>query len=157
VEEGALRRSMRPCRRNSTKRFDELSGDDGWTFLPIHNPGTNYTCRAPFKALATGEFIREQIFNWTLYHRAARQAGIRRPQHRSGTRYEALTAKCDHGHTRCPTNFIAVGQQGRGSTAFALNAFFEANGRSKGRQRSRTRKTCEFGSTLSAEPNLHQC
>jgi hypothetical protein len=34
-------------------------------FLPITTKAYLYLSGTPFKALATGEFIEEQIFNWT--------------------------------------------------------------------------------------------
>jgi hypothetical protein len=48
--------------------FDEeletLSGDES-DFLPISTRSHLYLSGTPFKALASGEFIEEQIFNWT--------------------------------------------------------------------------------------------
>lgn len=34
-------------------------------FLPIATKAYLYLSGTPFKALSTGEFIEEQIFNWT--------------------------------------------------------------------------------------------
>jgi hypothetical protein len=42
----------------------ELSGTEK-NFLPISTKAYLYLSGTPFKALATGEFIEEQIFNWT--------------------------------------------------------------------------------------------
>jgi hypothetical protein len=42
----------------------ELSGNEN-NFLPISTRGYLYLSGTPFKALSTGEFIEEQIFNWT--------------------------------------------------------------------------------------------
>ena len=42
----------------------ELSGNET-NFLPISTKSYLYLSGTPFKALATGEFIEEQIFNWT--------------------------------------------------------------------------------------------
>jgi hypothetical protein len=42
----------------------ELSGSED-KFLPISTRAYLYLSGTPFKALATGEFIEEQIFNWT--------------------------------------------------------------------------------------------
>ena len=44
--------------------LDELSGEET-DFLPITTRAYLYLSGTPFKALATGEFIEEQIFNWT--------------------------------------------------------------------------------------------
>ena len=48
--------------------FDEALGELGGSednFLPISTKAYLYLSGTPFKALATGEFIEEQIFNWT--------------------------------------------------------------------------------------------
>ena len=44
--------------------LDELGNDEA-DFLPITTRAYLYLSGTPFKALATGEFIEEQIFNWT--------------------------------------------------------------------------------------------
>lgn len=44
--------------------LSELSGKET-DFLPITTKAYLYLSGTPFKALATGEFIEEQIFNWT--------------------------------------------------------------------------------------------
>ena len=44
--------------------LDELGNDEA-EFLPITTRSYLYLSGTPFKALATGEFIEEQIFNWT--------------------------------------------------------------------------------------------
>jgi hypothetical protein len=44
--------------------LEELSGAED-DFLPITTKAYLYLSGTPFKALATGEFIEEQIFNWT--------------------------------------------------------------------------------------------
>ena len=44
--------------------LEELSGSED-NFLPISTRAYLYLSGTPFKALATGEFIEEQIFNWT--------------------------------------------------------------------------------------------
>jgi hypothetical protein len=44
--------------------LSELSGSED-NFLPISTRAYLYLSGTPFKALATGEFIEEQIFNWT--------------------------------------------------------------------------------------------
>ena len=44
--------------------LDELSGSEK-DFLPITTKAYLYLSGTPFKALSSGEFIEEQIFNWT--------------------------------------------------------------------------------------------
>ncbi len=46
------------------EELDELGGDEK-DFLQIATRAYLYLSGTPFKALATGEFIEEQIFNWT--------------------------------------------------------------------------------------------
>jgi hypothetical protein len=46
------------------EELDELGNDED-DFLPITTRAYLYLSGTPFKALATGEFIEEQIFNWT--------------------------------------------------------------------------------------------
>ncbi|MCO5216498.1 MAG: hypothetical protein M9950_10140 [Thermomicrobiales bacterium] len=46
------------------EQMAELNHDEG-DFLPISSRAYLYLSGTPFKALATGEFIEEQIFNWT--------------------------------------------------------------------------------------------
>lgn len=46
------------------EELDELGSDEN-DFLPITTRAYLYLSGTPFKALATGEFIEEQIFNWT--------------------------------------------------------------------------------------------
>jgi hypothetical protein len=48
----------------SNEELDELGNDED-DFLPITTKAYLYLSGTPFKALATGEFIEEQIFNWT--------------------------------------------------------------------------------------------
>jgi hypothetical protein len=50
-------------------------------FLPITTRAYLYLSGTPFRALATGEFIEEQIFNWT-YADEQRQGGVRGEQPR---------------------------------------------------------------------------
>jgi len=48
----------------ATMKASELSEKET-DFLPITTRAYLYLSGTPFRALATGEFIEEQIFNWT--------------------------------------------------------------------------------------------
>ena len=49
-------------------------------FLPITTRAYLYLSGKPFKALSTGEFIEEQIFNLDVHRRAARQGSVPRQE-----------------------------------------------------------------------------
>ncbi|CAM5615748.1 hypothetical protein [Rhodanobacter lindaniclasticus] len=54
-------------------------------FLPITTKAYLYLSGTPFKALATGEFIEEQIFNWTYTDEQRVKEDTRSPTPISGT------------------------------------------------------------------------
>ncbi len=51
-------------------------------FLPITTKAYLYLSGTPFKALATGEFIEEQIFNWTYTDEQRAKEEFRRQEPR---------------------------------------------------------------------------
>jgi hypothetical protein len=61
------RRERRPERAVGTREAE---------FLPITTRAYLYLSGTPFKALATGEFIEEQIFNWTYTDEQRAKAGV---------------------------------------------------------------------------------
>jgi hypothetical protein len=110
--------------------FDEgleaLSGEES-DFLPITTRAYLYLSGTPFKALATGEFIEEQIFNWTYTdeQRAKQQFAAERPG--EWNPYAALPEMRLLTY-QMPDELIAIASQGE-FDEFDLNAFFEASGR----------------------------
>ncbi len=95
-------------------------------FLPITTKAYLYLSGTPFKALATGEFIEEQIFNWTYTDEqrakqffSAKALGKRNP-------YGALPQMRLLTY-QMPDELIAVANEGE-FDEFDLNAFFEAVG-----------------------------
>ncbi len=95
-------------------------------FLPITTRAYLYLSGTPFKALATGEFIEEQIFNWTYTDEqrakaafAARHPGERNP-------YGALPQMRLLTY-QMPDELLAIASGGE-FDEFDLNAFFEATG-----------------------------
>ena len=96
-------------------------------FLPIITKAYLYLSGTPFKALATGEFIEEQIFNWTYTdeQRAKEEFAGKNPgQHNP---YGALPRM--HLLTyQMPDELVAIASAGE-FDEFDLNAFFEASGK----------------------------
>jgi hypothetical protein len=98
-------------------------------FLPISTKAYLYLSGTPFKALATGEFIEEAIFNWTYTdeQRAKEAFAKKNPSERNP--YGALPRL--HLLTyQMPPELIAVANAGE-FDEFDLNAFFEASGEGK--------------------------
>jgi hypothetical protein len=98
-------------------------------FLPITTRAYLYLSGTPFKALATGEFIEEQIFNWTYTdeQRAKEEFAAEHPAewnpYGALPRMQLLTY-------RMPDELLAIASGGE-FDEFDLNAFFEATGRGK--------------------------
>ena len=105
--------------------LSELSEKES-EFLPITTRAYLYLSGTPFRALATGEFIEEQIFNWTYTDEqrvkedfAARHPGVRSP-YGALPQLRLLTYQM-------PDELLAVASEGE-FDEFDLNAFFEAAG-----------------------------
>ncbi len=99
-------------------------------FLPITTRAYLYLSGTPFKALANGEFIEEQIFNWTYTDEqrskseyAANHPGERNP-------YAALPEMRLLTY-QMPDELVAIAHQGE-FDEFDLGAFFEASGAGPG-------------------------
>jgi len=99
-------------------------------FLPITTRAYLYLSGTPFKALARGEFIEEQIFNWTYTDEqrakeafAAMRPGERNP-YGSLPQMRLLTYQM-------PDELLAIASGGE-FDEFDLNAFFEASGSGAG-------------------------
>jgi hypothetical protein len=95
--------STTPAWRPSNEELDELGNDEDR--VPAdHHPAYLYLSGTPFKALATGEFIEEQIFNWTYTdeQRAKAEFAVAHPD-ASGTR-TGRCRRCGCSPTRCRTS-----------------------------------------------------
>lgn len=105
--------------------LDELGSDEA-EFLPITTRAYLYLSGTPFKALATGEFIEEQIFNWT--YTDEQEAKARWELERQGERnpYGALPEMRLLTY-QMPDDILSVAAQGE-FDEFDLNTFFEATG-----------------------------
>jgi hypothetical protein len=105
----------------------EPLGDES-DFLPITSSAYLYMSGTPFKALASGEFIEEQIFNWTYTdeqrakEKFAAKANERNP-------YAALPQMRLLTY-QMPDELLAVASGGE-FDEFDLNTFFDATGTDK--------------------------
>ncbi len=101
-------------------------------FLPITTKAYLYLSGTPFKALATGEFIEEQIFNWTYTdeQRAKEEFAAKNPGKRNP--YGALPQMRLLTY-QMPDELVAIASAGE-FDEFDLNEFFAASGTGKGAQ-----------------------
>ena len=108
------------------EELDEL-GENETDFLPITTKAYLYLSGTPFKALATGEFIEEQIFNWTYAdeQRAKGNWSERKPD--VPNPYAALPEMRLLTY-QMPDELIAIAKQGE-FDEFDLGEFFSATGR----------------------------
>jgi len=95
-------------------------------FLPITTRAYLYLSGTPFKALATGEFIEEQIFNWTYTDEQSAKAefAVQHPGQRNP--YGALPQMRLLTY-QMPDELLAVASAGE-FDEFDLNTFFAASG-----------------------------
>jgi hypothetical protein len=101
-------------------------------FLPITTKAYLYLSGTPFKALATGEFIEEQIFNWTYTdeQRAKEEFAAKNPD--KWNPYGALPQMRLLTY-QMPDELLAIASAGE-FDEFDLNEFFAASGNGKGVQ-----------------------
>jgi len=102
-------------------------GEEENEFLPITTKAYLYLSGTPFKALATGEFIEEQIFNWTYTdeQRAKDEFAAQNPD--DWNPYGALPQMRLLTY-QMPDELLAIASSGE-FDEFDLNAFFEASGK----------------------------
>lgn len=106
----------------------ELSSSED-NFLPISTKAYLYLSGTPFKALATGEFIEEQIFNWTYTDEQRAKAKFAEKNPGAWNPYAALPEMRLLTY-QMPDEIVAIANQGE-FDEFDLNAFFEATGTGK--------------------------
>jgi hypothetical protein len=101
-------------------------------FLPITTKAYLYLSGTPFRALATGEFIEEQIFNWTYTdeQRAKKQFADKNPG--KWNPYGALPQMRLLTY-QMPDELLTIASAGE-FNEFDLNEFFAATGTGKGAQ-----------------------
>jgi len=105
----------------------ELSAKEA-EFLPITTKAYLYLSGTPFRALATGEFIEEQIFNWTYTdeQRAQEEFAVNNPG--KWNPYSALPQMRLLTY-QMPDELLAIASAGQ-FDEFDLNEFFAATGTS---------------------------
>jgi hypothetical protein len=101
-------------------------------FLPIITRAYLYLSGTPFRALSTGEFIEEQIYNWTYTdeQRAKEEFATKHPGKRNP--YGALPQMRLLTY-QMPDELLAIASGGE-FNEFDLNACFEAKGAGEGAQ-----------------------
>ncbi len=102
-----------------------LSGKEK-DFLPITTKAYLYLSGTPFKALASGEFIEEQIFNWTYTDEQRAKETFGNKHEGKWNPYSALPQMRLLTY-QMPEELIAIANDGE-FDEFDLNAFFEASG-----------------------------
>ncbi len=98
-------------------------------FLPITTKAYLYLSGTPFKALATGEFIEEAIFNWTYTDEQRAKEEFARKYPGRWNPYGALPQMRLLTY-QMPDELVAIASAGE-FDEFDLNAFFEASGTGK--------------------------
>jgi len=111
--------------------LSELSEKES-EFLPITTKAYLYLSGTPFKALATGEFIEEQIFNWTYTDEQRSKEEHSRKNPSKWNPYGALPQMRLLTY-QMPEELLAIASAGE-FDEFDLNAFFEAKGTGKAAQ-----------------------
>jgi hypothetical protein len=101
-------------------------------FLPITTKAYLYLSGTPFKALATGEFIEEQIFNWTYTDEQRAKQDFAAENPGKWSPYGALPQMRLLTY-QMPDELLTVASAGE-FDEFDLNEFFAATGTVKGAQ-----------------------
>lgn len=114
-----------PALNDFNEELDELSANET-EFLPITTKAYLYLSGTPFKALATGEFIEEQIFNWTY---SDEQRAKQRWAEKYSTVWNPYGALPEMRLLtyQMPDELVAIAKQGE-FDEFDLNEFFAAKG-----------------------------
>jgi hypothetical protein len=108
--------------------FYEL-GEQESDFLPITTRAYLYLSGTPFRALATGEFIEEQIFNWTYTDEQRAKQEVADAHPNDWNPYGALPEMRLLTY-QMPDELLAIASQGE-FDEFDLHAFFAATGTGK--------------------------
>jgi len=111
---------------NVNEDLSELSEKE-IEFLPITTKAYLYLSGTPFRALATGEFIEEQIFNWTYTDEQRAKEAFAAKNPGKWNPYGALPQMRLLTY-QMPDELLTIASAGE-FDEFDLNAFFEASGR----------------------------
>jgi hypothetical protein len=127
--------ALKEAKQEYTGELDGLNNDlnvlanQEVDFLPITTRAYLYLSGTPFKALATGEFIEEQIFNWTYTDEQRAKAAFSAQHPTQRNPYAALPQMRLLTY-QMPDELLAVASGGE-FDEFDLNAFFEAEGQGR--------------------------
>ncbi len=113
-----------PALTKVNEDLSELSAKET-EFLPITTKAYLYLSGTPFRALATGEFIEEQIFNWTYTDEQRAKEEFAAKQPGEWNPYGALPQMRLLTY-QMPDELLAIASDGE-FDEFDLNAFFEAS------------------------------
>ncbi len=105
---------------NGLESFDEK-------ILPIKTEAYLYLSGTPFRAIASGEFIEEQIYNWTY---SDEQKAKNSWNDKKGSNPYAPLPRMVMMTYQLPDSIIDIAQQGE-FNEFDLNLFFSAEGKGK--------------------------
>jgi hypothetical protein len=111
---------------NSFNEELDVLGEPEDEFLPITTRAYLYLSGTPFKALATGEFIEEQIFNWT-YTDEQRAKGEWAEKHPGKWNPYGALPEMRLLTYQMPDELLAIASQGE-FDEFDLHEFFAAEG-----------------------------
>ena len=109
--------------------FHEELGDLNATeseFLPIKTRAYLYLSGTPFRAINSGEFIEEQIFNWTYSDEQRAKDAFSKAHPDTHNPYESLPQMRLMTY-QMPDELVAIANQGE-FNEFDLNEFFAAKG-----------------------------
>ncbi len=128
-EEAVVKQAAKVEYAAGLERLNEDLGvlsDKESEFLPIKGRAYLYLSGTPFRALSTGEFIEEQVFNWTYTdeQRAKRDFDALHPGKKNP--YASLPQMCLLTY-QMPEELLAIASGGE-FDEFDLNEFFSAKG-----------------------------
>ena len=131
---------------STSTRTSASSSEKETEFLPITTKAYLYLSGTPFKALATGEFIEEQIFNWTYTdeQRAKEELPTKHPGKRNP--YAALPQMRLLTY-QMPDELLAIASAASSTSSTSTSSSRHRAG--VARRSSSTRTTCRSGSTSS--------
>ena len=128
-DESEQRRETNLAYNPNLEDFHQEIGDlnaNETEFLPIKTRAYLYLSGTPFRALATGEFIEEQIFNWSYSDEQRAKIDYAKAHPEKWNPYASLPQMSLFTY-QMPDELIAVANQGE-FNEFDLNTFFAAKG-----------------------------
>ncbi|MBL3677513.1 MAG: restriction endonuclease [Alphaproteobacteria bacterium] len=124
--------AKKESRREYAEGLEKINEDlsiSSSEFLPITTRAYLYLSGTPFRALATGEFIEEQIFNWTYTDEQREKSAFAEQCPGERNPYGALPQMRLLTY-QMPDELVSIASAGE-FDEFDLNAFFEASGEGK--------------------------